>query len=193
MITNKLLLGVGAIALAATASLSPLVAQAEPSGDTDSSTSSSDSSSSSSDSTSEVGNAAGRKAAQTTRGGAVRPGANTPPQSAASSAQPEANTPPQSVVSGARPATAPGANALGPNPLFQNPLWWFGTPNPNPPPTVATRTFEPLAGLPGWSQQYYGWYRDLNFEACVLGVSNSITPSVGPYGTSTSSISTGGC
>ena len=201
MITNKIAIGAGAIALAVTASLTPLVAQAEPSGDTDSS-------SSSSDSTSEVGNAAGRKAAQTTRGGAVRPGANTPPQSvvsgaqpeantppqsAVSGAQPEANTPPQSVVSGARPAKAPGANAFGPNPLFQNPLWWFGTPNPDAPPPVATRTFEPLAGLPGWSQQYYGWYRDLNFEACVLGLSNSITPSVGPYGTSTSSISTGGC
>ena len=186
MITNKIAIGAGAIALAVTASLTPLVAQAEPSGDTDSS-------SSSSDSTSEVGNAAGRKAAQTTRGGAVRPGANTPPQSVVSGAQPEANTPPQSVVSGARPAKAPGANAFGPNPLLQNPLWWFGTPNPDAPPPVATRTFEPLAGLPGWSQQYYGWYRDLNFEACVLGLSNSITPSVGPYGTSTSSISTGGC
>jgi hypothetical protein len=97
------------------------------------------------------------------------------------------------VVSGARPATAPGANALGPNPLFQNPLWWFGTPNPTPPPPIYTRTFEPLASLPGWAQSYYGWYRDLDFEACVLGLSNSITPSVGPYGTSTSSISTGGC
>jgi hypothetical protein len=187
MITNKIAIGAGAIALAVTASLTPLVALAEPGSDSDSSSSSSDSSSSSG-----VGNAAGRKAAQTNRGGAVRPGTNTPSQSPVSGTQAEANTPPQSVVSGARPATR-GANALGPNPLFQNPLWWFGTPNPNPPPTVATRTFEPLASLPGWSQGYYGWYRNLNFEACVLGVSNSITPSVGPYGTSTSSISTGGC
>ena len=77
--------------------------------------------------------------------------------------------------------------------FFQNPLWWFGTPNPTPPPAVNTRTFEPLASLPGWAQGYYGWYRDLNFEACVLGLGTTITPSVGPYGTATSSISTGGC
>ena len=34
MITNKIVIGAGAIALAVTASLTPLVAQAEPSGDT---------------------------------------------------------------------------------------------------------------------------------------------------------------
>ena len=187
MIAKKIAIGAGAIALAVTASLTPLVAQAEPSGDTDSSSSSSDSSSSSSDSSatsdagsasSGVGNAAGRKPSKTTRGGAARPTVDAPPPS---------------VVSGARPETAPEAGALGPNPLLQNPLWWFGTPNPNPPPTVATRTFDPLASLPEWSKEYYGWYRNLNFEACVLGLSNTITPSVGPYGTSTSSVSTGGC
>jgi hypothetical protein len=171
MTTNKLLIGVGAIALAATASLSPLVAQAEPAGDSDSSASADAGS---------VGNAAGRKPARATRG------------SAGNAQAPQAQTPqaPQASVNGAR-STA--ANALGPNPLFQNPLWWFGTPNPTPPPPVYTRTFEPLASLPDWAQSYYGWYRNLNFEACVLGLSNSITPSVGPYGTSTSSISTGGC
>jgi len=167
MTTNKLLIGVGAIAIAATASLSPLVAQAEPAGDTDSSASADAGS---------VGNAAGRKPARATRG------------SAGNAQAPQA---PQASVNGAR-STA--ANALGPNPLFQNPLWWFGTPNPNPPPPIGTpRTFEPLASLPGWSLPYYGWYRNLDFEACVLGLSSTITPSVGPYGTSTSSISTGGC
>jgi hypothetical protein len=166
MTTNKLLIGVGAIALAAAASLSPLVAQAEPAGDTDSSASADAGS---------VGNAAGRKPARATRG------------SAGNAQAPQA---PQASVNGAR-STA--ANALGPNPLFQNPLWWFGTPNPAPPPSVYTRTFEPLASLPGWTQSYYGWYRNLDFEACVLGLSSTITPSVGPYGTSTSSISTGGC
>jgi hypothetical protein len=97
------------------------------------------------------------------------------------------------VVSGARPDTVPEAGALGPNPLFQNPLWWFGTPNAAAPTPVYTRTFEPLASLPGWSQSYYGWYRNLDFEACVLGLGSTITPSVGPYGTSTSTISTSGC
>ena len=164
MTTNKLLIGVGAFAFAAAASLTPLVAQADPASDTDSSASADAGS---------VGNAAGRKPARATRGSADRAEA------------------PRATVNGAR-ATA--ANALGPNPLFQNPLWWFGTPNPNPPPPVGTpRTFEPLASLPGWSLPYYGWYRDLDFEVCVLGLSNTITPSVGPYGTSTSSISTGGC
>ena len=93
-----------------------------------------------------------------------------------------------------KPNRGAKARATGTYPLFQNSLIWFGTPNPNPPPPVGTpRTFEPLASLPGWSLPYYGWFRDLNFEACVLGLSNSITPSVGPYGTSTSSLSTGGC
>ena len=182
MTTNKLLIGVGAIALAATASLTPLVAQAEPAGDTDSSSASGDSSSSSSDSassaSSDVGNAAGRKTGRTTRAATPRAGADTPPQS---------------VVSGARAAAAPGAEATGTFPLIQNPLIWIGTPNPDAPTPVATRDFEPLASLPDWAQNYYGWFRDLNFEACVLGLSNTITPSVGPYGTSTSSISTGGC
>jgi hypothetical protein len=184
MTTNKLLIGVGAIALAVTASLSPLVAQAEPAGDTDSNAASSDSAGTTSDAgsastaSSGVGSAAGRKTGKTNRGGTPRATADAPPQS---------------VVSGARTDTEPGAAALGPNPLFQNPLIWIGTPNPDAPTPVYTRTFEPLASLPDWAQSYYGWYRDLNFEACVLGLSNSITPSVGPYGTSTSSISTGGC
>ena len=163
MITNKIAIGAGAIALAVTASLTPLVAQAEPASDTDSSATAD---------AGDVGNAAGRKPARATRGSADRAEA------------------PRATVNGAR-ATA--ANALGPNPLFQNPLWWFGTPNAAAPTPVYTNTFEPLASLPGWSQSYYGWYRNLDFEACVLGLSSTITPSVGPYGTSTSSISTGGC
>jgi len=163
MTTSKLLIGVGAFAFAAAASLTPLVAQAEPASDTDSSATAD---------AGDVGSAAGRKPARATRGSAERAQA------------------PQATVNGAR-ATA--ANALGPNPLFQNPLWWFGTPNAAAPTPVYTRTFEPLSSLPGWSQTYYGWYRNLDFEACVLGLSSTITPSVGPYGTSTSSISTGGC
>jgi hypothetical protein len=88
---------------------------------------------------------------------------------------------------------APAANRFGPRPLFQNRLWWFGTPNPNPPPPAFINTFEPLSSLPGWSLPYYGWYRNLDFEACVLGLSNTITPSVGPYGTSTTRFSSSGC
>jgi hypothetical protein len=33
----------------------------------------------------------------------------------------------------------------------------------------------------------------MNFEACVLGLGNTTVASLGPYGTSTSSVSTGGC
>ena len=166
MTTNKLLIGVGAIALAAAASLSPLVAQAEPAGDTDSSASADAGS---------VGNAAGRKPARATRG------------SAGNAQAPQA---PQASVNGAR-STA--ANALGPNPLFQNPLWWFGTPNADAPEPVVARNFDALASLPGWARSYYGWYENLNFEACVLGLSSTISPVLGPYGNSTSAVSTGGC
>ena len=171
MTTNKLLIGFGAIALAAAASLSPLVAQAEPAGDSDSSASADAGS---------VGNAAGRKPARATRG------------SAGNAQAPQAQTPqaPQASINGAR-STA--ANALGPNPLFQNPLWWFGTPNPAPPAPIASRNFDALASLPGWARSYYGWYEDLNFEACVLGLSSTISPVLGPYGNSTSAVSTGGC
>ena len=179
MTTNKLLIGVGAFAFAAAASLTPLVAQADPASDTDSSATAD---------AGDVGSAAGRKPARATRGSA---GNAQAPQAQTPQAQtPQAPQAPQATVKGAR-ATA--ANALGPNPLFQNPLWWFGTPNPAAPTPIYTRTFAPLASLPDWAQGYYGWYRDLNFEACVLGLSSAITPSVGPYGTSTSSISTGGC
>ena len=178
MTTNKLLIGVGAIALAATASLTPLVAQADPASDSDSSSASSDAGSASSG----VGSAAGRKAGRTNRGGAAPAAADNSPES---------------VVSGPRaaaaPVAAPGAAALGPRPLFQNPLWWFGTPNPDAPPPVAFRNFDALASLPGWARNYYGWYEDLDFEACVLGLSSTISPNLGPYGNSTSAVSTGGC
>lgn len=81
----------------------------------------------------------------------------------------------------------PAFSATGANPLFQNPLWWFGTPNPTPPPSALIYTFEPLATLPMFSQPYFGWYQNLNFEACVLGLSSV----AGPYGTSTTSMT--GC
>jgi hypothetical protein len=87
---------------------------------------------------------------------------------------------------GVAPAVSPLTKInVGPRPVFQNPLWWFGAPNPNAPTPIVTRTFQPLADLPEWQQPYFGWFRNLNFEACVVGFSNVI----GPYGTSTSSIS----
>jgi len=146
------------------------------------------SSTNSTNSTNGVGDSAGApNPAKTNRNGVSRAGA------AANAAAANADNAPAAVGRGANAKAAVGAEATGSNPLLQNPLWWFGTPNPAAPPPAYTTTFQPLANLPGWSQQYYGWYRNMNFEACVLGLSTSITPSVGPYGTGTNSVSTGGC
>jgi len=168
--TSKIWLSAGAFAIAAATALSPVVAQAAPADDTDSSA---------------VGDSAGtpapgRSAAKTGRGGsASTSGANANAGTNAGA--------PRAAVNG---ADAPSAGALGPRPLFQNPLWWFGTPNPTPPAPLYTQSFAPLSTLPGWSSQYYGWYRNLNFEACVLGL-GSTTNVAGPYGTSTSTVSLG--
>lgn len=69
--------------------------------------------------------------------------------------------------------TAPPFNG---NPLFQNPLWWFGTPSPTPPTPIITFEFEPLASLPSWTQPSYGWLEGFDFEACVLGSSTLTSP-----------------
>jgi len=170
--TSKIWLSAGAFAIAAAAALTPVVAQAAPADDTDSSA---------------VGDSAGtpaRAAAKTGRGGSAAASNANAGANAGANANAGA---PRAAVNG---ADAPSAGALGPRPLFQNPLWWFGTPNPTPPAPLYTRTFEPLSSLPGWSTQYYGWYRNLNFEACVLGL-GSTTNVAGPYGTSTSTASLG--
>ena len=86
------------------------------------------------------------------------------------------------------------ASATSSYPLFQNSLIWIGQPNPNPPPvTFTTGEFNALSSLPGWTKAYSGWFSRLNFEACVLGLSSTTVTSLGPYGTSASSISTSGC
>lgn len=79
------------------------------------------------------------------------------------------------VTSGCTKPIAGVANANAfDNPLFQNPLWWFGTPAPTPPSKIVLIEFEPLAQLPEWSRSTFGWMSDLNFEACVLGLSTVI-------------------
>ena len=83
------------------------------------------------------------------------------------------------------------ALSLPPNPLFQNPLIWFGTPNPSPPPTIPLREFQPLTSLPGFSSPYFGWFKSFEFESCVLGLSSS-SSIVGPYGTA-HNLSVNGC
>lgn len=72
------------------------------------------------------------------------------------------------------------------NPLFQNPLWWFGTPNPTPPPSPIIIEFEPISfTLPSWSQPVYGWLSDFNFESCVIGLT-TVDASPSCYGESPS-------
>ena len=163
--TSKIWLTAGAVAVAVAAALSPTVAQAAPADNSDTDSSA-------------VGDSAGTPAPRR----APRPVSRG-----------EASAPANSGAPRAAVGDAPAAGATGSNPLFQNPLWWFGTPNPNPPTPAYTRTFEPLASLPGWTTAYSGWYRNMNFEACVLGVGSTTVTSIGPYGTATNSVSTGGC
>jgi hypothetical protein len=73
---------------------------------------------------------------------------------------------------------APGSQSI-----LQNPLWWFGTPNPNAPPQSPVFTFYPLALLPAFIRPLFGWFEAINFQACFFG----FTLRVGPYG----AISTG--
>ena len=164
-LAKKINLSVAAVAMVGAAVLAPSIAQATPSLPL--------APTADADDDAGVGSAAGKSPRRAARGAAERDAAG-------------ADT--------GTPSARAGASATGSNPLLQNSLWWFGTPNPNPPaPLFPPRTFEPLASLPGWSLPSYGWYRNLNFEACVLGLGTTITPSVGPYGTSTNSVSTGGC
>ena len=77
------------------------------------------------------------------------------------------------------------ASSVGPSSIFQNDLWWFGPANPNPPPRTTVFAFTPLSLIPGFLQPLYGWFtQNLNFEACVAGVSVK----VGPYGSVSGSI-----
>ena len=158
---NKIWIATGAFALATSAVLVPLAAQAAPAGGSDSSA---------------VGDSAGAPAPKRAARGTNR-AQTTAPAGA-----------PRAVVGG-----TPTAGANGSNPLFQNKILWLGLPNPTPPTPAYARTFDPLASLPGWTTAYNGWYSNMNFEACVLGLSSTTVQSAGPYGTATSSVGTGGC
>ena len=112
---------------------------------------------------------------------------------------------PESQVGVPRPAAAPpggggegtdgSGGSGGTGGLFQNPLIWVGSPNPNPPPRVVITEFEPLENVPAPLRGSFGWMKDFEFEACVLGLS-SVTKGqnvVGPYGTATTAFSSSGC
>jgi hypothetical protein len=86
---------------------------------------------------------------------------------------------------------APSAALLAPatiTSIFQNRFFWFGTPNPTPPPGATVFEFTPLPLIPGFLRPLYGWFtQNLNFEACILGA----TIKIGPYGTVSGSLTRG--
>lgn len=86
-------------------------------------------------------------------------------------------------------AAIAGAPAL--SSIFQNRFFWFGTPNPNPPAgTITIFEFTPLSLIPGFLRPLYSWFtQNINFQACVFGASVKI----GPYGSLSGSVSSGGC
>lgn len=67
--------------------------------------------------------------------------------------------------------------------IFQNRFWWFGTPNPSPPTQTTVFQFFPLTLVPSFLRPLFGWFENINFEACILG----LTLRIGPYGTVTGS------
>ena len=75
----------------------------------------------------------------------------------------------------------------GGNTILQNPLWWFGPPNPTPPTQTPVFTFHPLNLLPGFLRPLFSWFADINYEICVAG----LTLHIGPYGTVSGSYSRG--
>ena len=97
-----------------------------------------------------------------------------------------------SVSGSAAYSLAVSVAASTPKALFQNnPLIWFGTPNPAPPPFIEGPTLANLHDNFAFSGSFFGWMSDFQFEACVLGLG---ALSVGPYGTTTSNVSgRGGC
>jgi hypothetical protein len=74
----------------------------------------------------------------------------------------------------AAPLVLPGGHTI-----LQNPLWWFGPPNPTPPPQTPVFTFQPLNLIPGFLRPLFSWFSDINYEVCVAG----LTLQIGPYGT----------
>ena len=170
-VVTKLKIGTAVVAGIAVAGLTPVIAQAEPD-DTPGTGSAS------------VGTSAGK--APTRSGRSNKPKAAAPSSNLSPSTDPAPSTDPSADAT---------ASATGSNPLIQNPLIWVGQPNPAPPPGTTIYEFEPLADLPEFSRPMFGWMKDFEFEACVLGLSSVSRGQnvVGPYGTSTTGFSSSGC
>ncbi|EJZ11322.1 hypothetical protein MVAC_06197 [Mycolicibacterium vaccae ATCC 25954] len=56
---------------------------------------------------------------------------------------------------------------------------WFGPTRDDGPTYTPVVSFYPLALVPGFLQPLFGWFADINFTACFLGLNARI----GPYGT----------
>lgn len=68
--------------------------------------------------------------------------------------------------------------ADGPNPLFQNKLWWFGAPNPNP-PTPPAGVVAPISALQTpLPKPIFGWLDAPGFGTFSLGQ----TITIGAFG-----------
>lgn len=152
--TAKIQIGTAAVALAAAATLAPVVAQAAPTAPLAPSLTSFSKA---------LGSAAGAAVCDPTEGADC-----TLVSSVAGNAQ---------------------ASQIGDwiQPIFQNQLWWFGKPNPNPPAQTVVYTFEILSLIPDWMQTLRNIVSAIDYEGCILGA----TMTIGPYGTVTGSYSRG--
>lgn len=64
---------------------------------------------------------------------------------------------------------------------------WFGPARDDAPPKTTFFEFKPLVLVPGFLQPFFGWTKNLNFQACIFG----LTVSIGPYATISASVSRG--
>jgi hypothetical protein len=94
------------------------------------------------------------------------------------------------AVAAAKPdlmPTTPLTHMFDTGPIFgpisfsqSSPWWWLGnSPDPNGTTTAVILSFQPLALLPGFIQPLLGFFKGINLDVCVAGLSARI----GPYGT----------
>lgn len=85
-------------------------------------------------------------------------------------------------------ANIAAAPVLGAASIAQQGGWiWFGPARPDAPPKTTILDFNTAALIPGFIKRWFGWLGQLNFDACIFGV----TVSLGPYFSVKASISRG--
>jgi hypothetical protein len=89
--------------------------------------------------------------------------------------------PKTAISDGTKPRTQLAATWS--NPVLQNQLWWFGTPNPTPPTQTNVYTFTPLnlpnpifpSLFPWWNNPMYDWmFLGTTFTIGTWGIVNNI-------------------